>query len=207
MIHSCSLKKNESQTFLLTYNIDVEIVNKSLPTKIRDYINVKYGDSINVKYDELGNVSFYYLNSGENGLKYQLFDNQSHQTRVRWNNIDTVYFYDHSVNSLNFLSKQEKREFKENCIEYTGVDIFSGDTVVQKYCYVEDSLKTSPNLYSSFDDLFFGEFMTISDCLPTRTVMRSKSIILTKTLVRAVRTKKQDLVSLDVDKSLPSKKL
>ena len=75
-----------SNAMILTYSIELEIMNDSMPEYTRDYLNQKYVDSVQITYDSRGNIRMDYFGSGKSGMDYNIYNAKKHLMYAKWKN-------------------------------------------------------------------------------------------------------------------------
>ncbi|NVK65866.1 MAG: hypothetical protein HWE22_14830 [Flavobacteriales bacterium] len=170
---------------VLTYATTLEIVNDDLPAYAKDYLNQKYGDSLHVVYDTLGNIRMNYFRSGKNGIAYYFYNATNHTMYARWKGIDTLYYYDASVNDYTLDSMKTSKTIDGSKIECYSHNPEVNGAAIQEFYFVEDSMYVNPDLYADFKDFFFHSIISESRKLPVKTVIKSNDIIIRRVLTNS----------------------
>lgn len=206
LLSACKEIKNQSFTGMLTYSVKVEILNDSIPSYAKKYLNQKYGDSVEMTYDANGSIRMQYFGSGGFGYEYQIYDNNSKTVYSKWKGLDTLYFYRVTKNPLSLISMEKKIEGEQILINLKSFDTISGMKANQKFYFIKDSLNVDPNLYKGYNDFFRFKILNESKHHPIKTELESDDLRLTRSLISVNQMKNVGNEFFKIPKDLPRKK-
>ncbi len=185
-IHFISWSQKETNPArVLTYATSLKINNDDLPDYLKEYLNQKYGDSLHIVYDASGNIRMNYFRSGESGIMYNIYNAEKHLLYARWKNIDTLYYYDASINEYILDSMNTVETANGSKVEYYSHHPEVNGPAIQEFYFVNDSLHVDPDLYIDFQDFFFHSIISQSRRLPVKTVIRSDDFTITRVLTHS----------------------
>jgi len=183
-ISACTQNNKLMNAKVLTYTTNVEILNDSFSQSVIDYFSQKYGDSVEVTYDSRGNIRMDYFGSGDMGMSYNFYNARLHQNYSKSKNLDTIYFYDTSINNYRLDSTERISNEHGFILKYYSQDPYDSTGIIQEFHFLYDSLIVNPELYKDFNDFSFCEIIADSKCLPIKTIVTNGGIRITRNLFR-----------------------
>jgi len=146
---------------IITYK--TEIMFKKENVQYRAYFEQKFGDTLKVFYNEKGDIFKQFFNTGERGYDFNLYLNSNNHYYAKWKNLDTIYHYNVSEQTLEFVKKSKGRSEtilgKEcNYLQIEGFEPNGKQSVIQKYIY-NGYPYLDPELFRNFEDFYFNDLI------------------------------------------------
>ena len=177
------MKKTTCLLFLFTFNFGVyaqksfegtikfksEIMTTNLSKPdFKEKLERKYGDSLIVFYSQNGNLKRKYLNSGDLGNDFQIFNAKKGMLYLKNKNSVKIDSGNVKINSIIKLIHKKKisNEYIMNldceCYEYVGLSKFN-QNITLTYCFSKLTPKIDFKLFENHNDFFLNEFFQSSE--------------------------------------------
>lgn len=202
----CAQAFLEKDALQLTYDNSLEILDDSKPESVKNYLFQKYGDSLEIVYDKFGNIRMDYFGSGAKGMSHNFYNAEKHINCAKWKNIDTLFYYDASINEYHLDSTNRIDTPNGFILKYYSQNHADGFGIVQEAHYINDSLHIDPELYKNFKDFSFYEIQADAKLLPVKTILTLEGIRITRNLIRAKQIECPKETNFQLDPLIPSKK-
>ena len=141
---------------IITYKTEIRFKKENF--QYRDYFEQKFGDTLKVFYNKNGDIFKKFLNTGDRGYDFNLYLNSNNHYYAKWKNLDTIYHYNVSEQTLDFVNKttgQSEKILGKECdfIQIEGFEPHGKQTVIQKYSYSGFPYLDS-DLFKNFSDFY-----------------------------------------------------
>lgn len=204
---SCTISNKKEQSYLLTYSADVLIISDTVDEAFRNYLRNKNGDSIRVIYDHRGNIRMNYYGTGDYGFQYNMFNAKEKRLYAKFNNRDTLYYFNTAVNSYPEDSIVKSKSSLSITVKCYSIDKSKNQQILQKFQFIKDSLVVDTKLYEGFQDLSFGKIIAKGGRLPIKSTETTSLTKFTKQLIRVKTTDSPDESYFKPNESLPLKNM
>ena len=146
---------------IITYKTEIRFKKENV--QYREYFEQKFGDTLKVYYNENGDIFKQFLNTGERGYDFNLYLNSNNHYYAKWKNLDTIYHYNVSEQTLDFVNKttgQSENILGKKCdyIQIEGFEPNGKQTVIQKYSY-SGFPYLDPELFENFADFYTNDLI------------------------------------------------
>jgi hypothetical protein len=146
---------------VITYKTDINFKKENV--QYREYYEQKFGDTLKVYYSESGNILKKFINTGEKGYDFNLYLQSENHYYAKWKNLDTIYHYNVSEQTLNLVQKTKGTSIKIlerdcNFIQIDGIDPLGKQPISQKFYYSGFPYIDS-ELFKDYNDFFTYEFL------------------------------------------------
>jgi hypothetical protein len=178
-------EKRKSFEGIITYNIS--FAPKTGNEAYSAYQKQKFGDSLKLYISRSGSFKREYPSGGDRGYDFNIYGQAINKIYYKWRNIDTVYGYDVSKNSLKFnkdadLAAEVINGIKCNTYQISGIEPLNGQPVTLTYYYPTDKEYIDPKLYSNFKDFFYNKIISKIKAPYYKLVMDMGSYVMTFTM-------------------------
>ncbi|MFB9054626.1 hypothetical protein ACFFVB_16175 [Formosa undariae] len=146
---------------IITYKTEIRFKKENV--QYREYFEQKFGDTLKVYYNENGDILKQYFNTGESGYDFNLYLTSNNHYYAKWKNLDTIYHYNVSEQTLDFINKttgQSEKILGKECdyIQIEGFEPNGKQTVIQKYSY-SGFPYIDPELFENFTDFYTNDLI------------------------------------------------
>ena len=155
--------KAEKKSFegIITYKIDIRFKKENV--QYREYFEQKFGDTLKVYYNEKGDIFKQYFNTGKSGYDFNLYLTSNNHYYAKFKNLDTLYHYNVSEQSLDFVKKtngkgEEILGKKCDYIEIEAFEPLGKQKVIQKF-YYSGYPYLNPELFKNFEDFYTNDLI------------------------------------------------
>ncbi|WP_299680841.1 hypothetical protein [uncultured Dokdonia sp.] len=198
--------KNKSFEGVITYKTDIKFINENI--KFRAYHEGKFGDTLKVYYNKEGDIFKKYYNTGDQGYDFNLYVNSKNNYYSKWKNLDTIYHYNVSEQSLEFISSTtgtSENILGKEC-KYIQIEAYEPkgkQSVIQKY-YYSGFPYLDPELFKGFEDFYTNSFMDTAKSPFMKMELDLGDYIVTYTAVK-IESKTVSLSKFQLPKGIPQK--
>ena len=154
---SCAMTPSSQKSFegIVTFVVSVEILEE---THLDEFYRCKYGDTVLLYVSSDGDYRREYPQACRYGIDYVLYSHDQNVMYAKINGLDTVLWFDSSVNSLALDLMSEGEEavvLGSSCksVSMRGHDVATGKKAWVTY-YYSGSPMIDPELYSRHKDYF-----------------------------------------------------
>ncbi len=166
LLFSCTNSKSVSYNSfegIIKYSVSFDEGDRSKPAYYYDYIKQKYGDVALYHFKANGDFLRTYPYSGDKGVDFYLYKNDTKNFYAKWRNIDTLFYYNVTENMLQFTKEETGKSeiiLGEQCSFYkiSGIDTVGGQQVTQTY-HFSGKPYIDPSLYEGYNDFFFSKII------------------------------------------------
>lgn len=146
---------------IITYKTEIRFKKENV--QYSEYYEQKFGDTLKVYYNENGDIYKKYLDTGERGYEFNLYLTSNNHYYAKWKNLDTIYHYNVSEQTLNFVAKtsgQSEKILGRECdyIQIEGFEPHGKQRVIQKYSY-SGFPYLNPELFKNFKDFYTNQLI------------------------------------------------